>query len=302
MTCGEALEALLREESGPVLLVAPFIKATITQRLLGLVDAHREVRIYTRWRPEEVAAGVSDLEVLDIVSERPTAELWLCPILHAKYYRVGNRVLVGSANLTGRGLGWHVSPNLELLVPVEWQSALFQRFEAALVRAAVPATVELQKLLRTAVEALPASIPDEAPEEMASLEDWLPSTRHPENLYRAYRGDFAQLTAAAREQTRVDLAAIQLPHGLSSEPAFRAAVSASMLQAPLIVELLRFGTVPRRFGEVRSHLQERLSERRGERTSSEAWQTTFRWLLYFLGDRVSASVTNYSEIFHVRQA
>ena len=45
-----------------VLLCAPFIKAGVLKRLLTVIPASVTLDIVTRWRPEEIAAGVSDLE------------------------------------------------------------------------------------------------------------------------------------------------------------------------------------------------------------------------------------------------
>ena len=46
-------------------------KLSVIQRLLAAVAEGVPGKIYTRWRPEEVAAGVTDLEVFDAVSARP---------------------------------------------------------------------------------------------------------------------------------------------------------------------------------------------------------------------------------------
>lgn len=299
MTCGDTLESLLVSEPGPVLLAAPFIKAQIFERILQLIGPTRPVRVITRWRADEVAAGVSDLEVLDIALQRGETEIWLCNSLHAKYYRTGKRRLVGSANLTGRGLGWHHQPNLELLVSVESHSANFECFEETLLRASVPATVELQEMVRTAASALPRAEAEHGEGLHVPVSDWLPATRHPEQLFRAYRGDRGHLTGAAREQTSVDLGWLQPPMGLN-EAQFRSTISAALLQAPLVASLLNFGGRPRRFGEVRDFLEQEFAQRGIDRSGTEAWQTCVRWLIHFMPNRVSLSKTNYSEIFQTR--
>jgi len=65
--------------------------------------------------PEEIAAGVSDLDVWRVVCKRPHARLLLCPAIHAKYYRIDGLALVGSANLTRRGSDGPRSPALNSL-------------------------------------------------------------------------------------------------------------------------------------------------------------------------------------------
>ena len=53
----------------------------------------------------EVAAGVSDPEILDVLEEHGDFDLSLVDRLHAKLYIAGDRCLVGSANTTLAGLG-----------------------------------------------------------------------------------------------------------------------------------------------------------------------------------------------------
>src|SRR3546814_15701150 len=85
-------------------------------RLLGAIPDDIAVTCVTRWRPDEIAAGVSDLEVFDLIRARASGTLLLQPHLHAKLYRTGDRRLLGSANISGRALGWHEPANLEILL------------------------------------------------------------------------------------------------------------------------------------------------------------------------------------------
>ncbi len=118
-----------------MLLVALFIKVGAFQWLLASVADTVSISCVTRWRPEEIAAGVSDLEIWPLLRDRPHSSLWLRPDLHARYYRVDSLCLVGSANLTGTALGWMSHANLELLVALPAQdAAIMQAFEAEVFR------------------------------------------------------------------------------------------------------------------------------------------------------------------------
>lgn len=112
---GMLVEGLFDEEVGPATIVAPFVKTKALERLAPYIDGH--LTLYTRWLPHEVAAGVSDLEVFDVV-ENLGGEVRLHPRLHAKVYLRGNRALAGSPNLTLTGLGFRDPAGIELLVPV----------------------------------------------------------------------------------------------------------------------------------------------------------------------------------------
>ena len=60
---GERVKALVAGARSRVVLCSPFIKAKVFAIILDAVPTGVPVRIVTRWRPDEIAAGLSDLEV-----------------------------------------------------------------------------------------------------------------------------------------------------------------------------------------------------------------------------------------------
>lgn len=249
--CGARLEELLASGRRRVLLVAPFIKQRVIQRLFESIHPEAAVVVYTRWRPEEVAAGVSDLGVLDEVLNRVGTTLRLCTELHAKYYRSDDRVLVGSANLTAAALGWAPRSNLELLIESDGRGGQFDEFERRLSARSVQATTEMRDLIQQATEALFVSaLLDASVAAFAPMIDvtWIPHTRHPDVLYRAYSGSGGELTSSGQEQTFADLAALDLPPGLPVDK-FRLLVGSLLIQSPIVVGLDGVLDRPRRFGE-----------------------------------------------------
>lgn len=297
--CGAQLEEVLSAARQRVVLVAPFIKQRVMQRVLAGIGPEAAVLVYTRWRPDEVAAGVSDLGVFDEVRGRANASLMLCAELHAKYYRSDERVLVGSANLTAAALGWAPVSNLELLVASAWGGAQLDEFERRLALRSVPATAEIRDAVQRAADELAAVVASPAalvaPVAMSAV-TWVPHTRHPEVLFRAYSGKVGELTSSGQEQALADLAALGLPPGLS-EARFRLVVGAMLVQAPVVVALDDLLDRPRRFGEIRDALGPRLVSEAIDRDPSEVWQTLMRWLLWFLPHRYTHDVPRYSEIF-----
>ena len=300
--CGARLEELLAYGRQRVLLVAPFIKQRIIQRLFESIHPEAAIVVYTRWRPEEVAAGVSDLGVLDEVLNRVGTTLRLCTELHAKYYRADDRVLVGSANLTAAALGWAPRSNLELLIESDARCGQFDEFERRLSARSVEATTEMRDLIQQAAEALFVSAPlDTSVAALAPMGDvtWIPHTRHPDILYRAYSGSGGELTSSGQEQTFADLAALDLPPGLPADK-FRLLVGSLLIQSPIVVGLDSVLDRPRRFGEIRDFLREWMETDGIDRDPSEAWQTLMRWLLLFLPQRYACETPRHSEIFSRR--
>ncbi len=102
---GEILLAAARQATDELLLVAPYIKLAALFKVLDVTPPSVKVRVVTRWRLDELAGGVSDIAIWPVLFARAQSELWLQPALHAKYYRADSRSLLGSANLTGAGLG-----------------------------------------------------------------------------------------------------------------------------------------------------------------------------------------------------
>lgn len=303
MTPGDCLEQLCRSTTQILWLVAPFIKQATLKRLLDQVAPEARVNCVTRWRPDEIVAGVSDLEVWLLIQERPNSTLWLRSDLHAKYYRGDQQVLIGSANLTNTALGWSPRPNLELLIDAE----PLLEFERELLVGSVEVDNSVYEQIRQMVEALPPqpisrpAMTEFAPEDEDDLptmpiEAWLPTLRRPESLFVAYIGEWDKLGSGSRIAAISDLRALDIPAGLNREQ-FEACVGVQLLQKPIARQVDRFVEMPQRFGAVRDFLKTLPCAYQPDFDPDIAWQTLMRWLLYFLPSRYDLSVPRHSEIF-----
>ena len=310
-TPGQALQSLVDSADRDLVLVAPFMKERVLHELLKNVSDEVRVRCVTRWKPDEIAAGVSDLGVFDVLSSRHRARLRLLPHLHAKYFRADGRCLVGSANLTASALGWSSPCNVEILLEVAPTDPRLREFEHFALTEAQPATAELRSLMEAAVEdvllyqresRIPVSatwqrdtedrIRDAASD--ATMATWLPTLRQPRDLFLAYAGRGDELSEASRKAALRDLAVLDPLVGLPHE-AFAKVIAATLLQMPLLAEIDAYVTRPRRFGAVRDLLATKTG--RGRSQASDAWQTTMRWLLEFAPDRYRRTVPSHSEVF-----
>lgn len=300
---GLQLEEICIQARHEVLLAAPFIKLNTFDRLLKSIDKKVKVLCVTRWHPDEIVAGVSDLDVWLLVKERPHTTLWLRSNLHAKYYRGDQRVLVGSANLTNAALGWSKQANLELLI----SSDVLAEFEQELFAGSVIVDDSLYKHVKQIVDALPAisklELVDISPDLLdednippVPLEAWLPLLRHPEKLYTAYAGDINQLGTGSRIAALHDLQSFDIPIGLNREH-FEAYVGIQLLQKPIIRQVDQFVETPQRFGAVRDFLRTLPCGVSEAFDADMAWQTLMRWLLYFPPNNHYTKLANYSEIF-----
>jgi hypothetical protein len=278
---GQDLIDLLREAKRQVLLVAPFMKLEAATRAMAAIPADiSDICLVTRWKPEEVAAGVSDLEVLDLVESRPGARLMLHPCLHAKLYRADERCLLGSANLTSKALGWAAPPNIELLVEYATSSEAVQALEKRLLADAIPATAEI----RAAVAAAAASFTRPLASSPEPVETWLPSCPAPERLYNVY-ADFEtfRLADSSAEAGRADLRVLDIPLGLA-EGAFHQFVVAAFSQMPLVQRIkarLVGATTDDTGSKILADELDALQLPYGD--AEIAWEIFKRWLMVFGG-------------------
>ncbi len=291
---GSELLGLCRDAENEVILVAPFIKRDAMQMALDVIpDTVSSIRCVTRWRPEEILAGVSDLEIFDLIRERPGASLLVVQfLLHAKYYRIDGRCLVGSANLTKRGMGWAMPANLELFVGLDASIDPLPEFERFLLSTANPATEELRNEIATAVEAMEREGTVFVSEE-AAIDDgissippeyWLPLCLRPELLYRIVtETQTEQIVGWTLEAGRRDIGALCIPPNLS-ERHFRNYVAALLRQSPLIHKLDKIAHIPLSSTEGQEFITKHVPEEYRAYGVDQHWKTMRSWLLYFLPD------------------
>lgn len=233
---GERLKSLVQNAQRNVLLCAPFIKVGVLQTILSVIAESVTVRIVTRWRPAEVRAGVSDLEVFEVANERVNTELALLDDLHAKLYQADDRCLVGSANLTGPALGWANRSNIEILLPISCEEPEIQRLLEQLEEAQSANFAQRQKVEEEAA-ALPAVRFDDGEDIAAEAVeihrlDWLPRCAAPDRLYSIYENpETTAVVENTKEDGLADLADLRIQGGLSS-PAFISTVANGLVLMP----------------------------------------------------------------------
>lgn len=313
---GTLLEKALQSARTDVVLVAPFIKAPVLERLLHHIRPAIELVVITRWRADEVAVGVSDLETYDLLTGRQHSSLLLCNNLHAKFYRADSTVFIGSANLTATALGWISRPNLELLVNATALGLDYSAFEFAWRQASIMATADIQAIVRAAAASLPTLPYSDTRSEVADSLDapsgcadrvsiglapmlWLPSARQPSQLFHVYTGDVENITTEGVRQATADLSELSIPISLSREQFF-AYVRAELIQLPLVAQIDALAVEPQRFGAVTALVRAHLATFNATREPDEAWQTLMRWMLYFFGDRYEVFRPRHTEMFRKR--
>ena len=212
-----------------LIVAAPYIKANALTKVLAEVSPTASLICITRWNPHDLAVGASDTECRTIVTERG-GSFRLHPSLHAKYYRIDDEVLIGSANLTSSAMGWSPLPNLEILCRPgdDFDASAFQQELLKDTR-----EIEDDELVHW--ESI-AKIDTRSDRPIAGgqplLETWRPATRDPRHLELAYRDRLDEIASYdERRAARSDVQALQIPPGLTDEQ-IRAWVSTCLLATP----------------------------------------------------------------------
>jgi len=285
---GDAVLDVIRSATDSLVVAAPYIKARTLERILGeIASAVTSLICVTRWLPEDIAAGVCDLEILEIVNRRPGGRLVVHPHLHAKYYRADNRCLVGSANLTGRGLGWVTPANVELLVELPADFTGLRDWEQTLLQAAVPATNELREQIEREAERLlkagsvrhPPEV-DQGSEEDVAVSQWIPTCPVPERLWTVYVGRGADnMVTSAREAAQKDVVALAPPAALTKE-LFEAYIAGILRQMPLMAEIDRLASNGLTDSQAYTFLHEHL-DKTPPYPVDQTWRVLKTWLIHF---------------------
>jgi hypothetical protein len=234
------IEALLVTAHDRVIIVAPFIKDAVFQRTLEAVPtAVGSVVVITRWHVADVAAGVTDPEIIFRTRDGGQVAVLLHPRLHAKLYVADQRCLVGSANLTARALGLTEVSNIELLIPADVTQPEIADTLQRMLSEAQPATAELAQLVRDQAnemldsEQLTVWSTDEPD---AMLGRWYPTTRDPKRLFQIYQGERDRCPKTIVDAALLDLAMLGVTPGLDAA-AFAAVVRQRLYDMPPVRRL-----------------------------------------------------------------
>ncbi|MEK8171511.1 phospholipase D family protein [Streptomyces sp. M19] len=265
---------LMKGATAQVILVAPFIKKAVFEETLASVPASVEkIECVTRWTPAEVAAGVSDPEIIEAAERDERVQITLCPSLHAKIYVADDRCLVGSANLTGKATGRVPNANVELLLDAPVTHPEVQRVLSLIESRSTAATPVVAALVRQQADLLKEE--RIAPRPRVNPPLWYPETRRPANVFALYSGR-TRFTSPVEAGIIQDLALLDVPAGLA-EHDFNSAVEARLHAIPELHKLL----VGERLSNI--ELEKAIVERTGdpEDQARRTTETLAAWLQHF---------------------
>ena len=278
-TQGRRIRRLFETTTGRVTIVAPFIKVDALRSLLDAIDPTVALRCVTRWLPREVAAGVSDPEILDVLEGRGNAALSLVDRLHAKLYVAGDRCLAGSSNVTLAGLGEGIDQNIEILVETTTDDPAIVATLDEISKVERLATREMAHAVRRLADCL-ATAPTPP---LDRDTPWFPTSRRPKQAYRVYTQPAGEHMGTVDRTLLADLARANLPAGLPQNE-FRDRIRALLVAIPIAENLLESTKdVTIAQADVHSYLENLAGT---DFSTRDLWVAFVDWMVYFFPDRV----------------
>ncbi len=219
-----------------LVIAAPYVKADALIKVLSKVSPDAFLICITRWNLQDIVLGASDIESRTIVTKLG-GSFRLHPSLHAKYYRLDNVVLVGSANLTSAALGWSRQPNLEILCRAgdDFDADTFQQELLNNAREISDQEFSRWEVVVRANKQSESPIANDQP----LLDSWRPATREPRHLELVYRGREKDIASPDEQRAgKQDIQTLLIPPGLTDEQV-RAWVSVNLLEASFTNSVIR---------------------------------------------------------------
>ena len=279
-TQGARIRSLFDGTTSEVAIISPFIKLDALRSLLDVIPTDTHLRCVTRWLPREIAAGVSDPEILDILEERGNFSLSLIDRLHAKLYIAGDRCLIGSPNVTLTGLGESgIYKNIEALAEIAVDDPGIVAALDEISQAERPATRIMAQTARRLADSLSSLVTSPTDLEIP----WFPGSRRPEYAHRFYRHPPIGYTGAADRLLLVDLASSDLQPGLG-EDEFRTAIRSLLAAIPIAKTLLNATedtTLTR--ADAYSYLETIAGD---EFSANDLWLSFVNWMAHFFSDQI----------------
>ncbi len=287
----KTVKELLGDAQESVLLVSPFITSQLFESILKEVDNDVQVTLVTRFRPDEIAKGLNSLKLFDVLRERSRGELRLSYHLHAKYYRADDSVILGSGNLTNKGLNTFPGGNHEIMIQVDRSFAGIDQFETKILAESTIPSEENIADLNEMVECLKLIAIDRKIQLIPSVEirsespsDWMPLCESPSSVFNVYLNDLKEIDQKIVQDAKIDLSYLSIPTGINEEQFkkyIRIVIQQSGIMSAFKIELDRNRKLDKVIGiEI---IVKKFDRDREE--AEKLWFSSINWLAYFFPEK-----------------
>ena len=238
------VKKIVENASIEILLVSPFINKKLLEVLLQSVSANVTVTLVTRFRILDLLGNFNDLSIFDFFRQQENMHLRLLHSLHAKYYRGDSNVILGSGNLTYKGLPPNGSGNTEVMLKLDSSTQGLREFEENLISQSIEPTDQMVNELRDQLNKLKETqqfdsllIETARENQIFKPAFWVPLCEMPNSLYEVYGNRVSEIDIEIVNQARSDLSFLALPNGLDQD-GFNSNVRIALQQTKVISLML----------------------------------------------------------------
>ena len=295
-----SVEVLLNSAKDDLVIFSPYI---ITSQLEALIlRAKARVTIITSWKVRDLWLGVSDLALYDL-SKKLKFRVYINNQIHLKaYIQDWETCIIGSANLTGRGLGSSSNFNYELCRSVKEIPQETQLYFRSIIDQSFLLNESIYNEFLTKVKSLPR--PPELGEVDIStvspdkdfLISALPMSSDIELLYSIYSGSNNDASKEQKLCAYHDMTLYSLPPQLAHD-AFVALLESHFFSSSFIGAFIDFLADGKYFGEVKAWIQNSCTDVPvpSRRDLTGNIQVLYHWFVSLKPDQFGIERPNHSE-------
>lgn len=303
----------LSDAENNVSIFSPFISLPALNQIMAVASEDFRVEVITRWQTLDFILGSASLELFDLCATKGWS-LYFNPRLHLKTVLFDYQSLIlGSANITGRGLGLKHPSNYEVLSHIRDPSRSYLLYLEQIKSESALVTDEVVAQLRQALDALEIHLPIDHNQLSVVVEELYQSAKHRNffliselplckdisSLYQATINPEINLDAETLATARHDIIKYSLlSKSYQSEANFRVFLTQKFFSHPFIQAVCFFIDRPRRFGEVRAWVQENCTDVPvpTRRSLSDNVNVLYNWLVELGQDRFITYRPNHTEM------
>ena len=302
----QPLQAHMHTGDHLLLIISPFISLDALKKFLQGTEANSDIKVVTRWRPQDLQSGVSDIAIYPYLQEH-RIPLYINSDIHLKLYIFSsNNTFSTSGNLTGRGFGYSEKSNIEVgsfvqLTQDDWSKIY------TLINTSKQVDEAMYQRCKCYIESCPkiAGPPPPPPDLYGTSKTYtlstLPAVETPVKLAEFYfdLNQSKYLTEEIRRATH-DLVTFALPRGLSNSE-FDQRLGDSFRSTPFVVEFIEVLKKEKslRFGAVNDWIYQKCEDvplpYRWE--IKESTRIFYNWLAHFISG-VVWDRPNYSQVIY----
>lgn len=221
-TYGYAILEACKATKDVVILISPYVSVFALEKIICALPSDIHIDFISRFLPDDVRSGVCDLAALDLLRERGHCKIYLNPVLHAKIYILDTVAFLGSANLTGMGLGLFGKGNIEIMTKTSADDPDIKDIHHFLLST----SIELSDSYYAELRKIPVNRIGKAPFEQGSDDRiWIPTSKKPFLLWDVYSGTPPpSMLSSSRKASERDLLNMDLPPQLPDKDFFYSAV------------------------------------------------------------------------------